>query len=286
MKKFIVPTDFSDTAMHALRFACALAQRWGAQVHILHAYILLENVFAEGKTMRDAWNQQQQEENTARLLALKQTMRELYPNINLETHLFTGPAEDAILQYTDKQQADIIIMGTQGASGLAKVLVGSITADIMAKSRIPVLGVPERYTDDLPGYILLAVRDFEEEDKIIHPVFLLASLWDIPVHVMVYSSDDDEEMVQEENFNRLEAYVSVLQKKYPLTKVVGEIIEGEDFTLAIDDYLEENGNGLVCMITYHRGFWESIFRPSLTKEMAYHTKIPLLAIPAGPILDE
>jgi nucleotide-binding universal stress UspA family protein len=282
MTKFIVPTDFSATALQALRFTGALSQRCGAQVHILHAYILLENIYSEGKTMRDAWNQQQQAENVSRLLELKQYMREEFPNVYVETHLFTGPTEDAILRYADKQEADMIIMGTQGASGLAKVLVGSVTADLMARSGVPVLAVPEKYKEGTPAFILLAVRDFDEEQKLLKPVFFLASLWDIPVQVMVYVSEEDEEVVLEENFNRLEAYVAGLQKKHPLTKVVGEMIEGEDFFLAIDDYLEETGNGLVCMITYKRGFWESIFRPSLTKEVAYHTRIPLLAIPAQP----
>jgi nucleotide-binding universal stress UspA family protein len=280
MNKFIVPTDFSDTALQALRFAGALSQRCGAQVHILHAYILLENIFTEGKTMRDAWNQQHQEENIARLLQVKQYMREHFPNVYVETHLFTGPTEEAIIQFAEKQSADMIIMGTQGASGLAKVLVGSVTADMIAKSPVPVLAVPANNNDEPPGHMLLAIRDFDEDETCVRPVFFLASLWDVPVHVMVFVDADDVDDDLEETYQRLESYVERLQKKYPLTHIVGEVIEGEDFSVTIEDFADENGNGLLCMITHHRGLLDSIFHPSMTREMAYHTRMPLLAIPS------
>jgi nucleotide-binding universal stress UspA family protein len=277
MNKFIVPTDFSNTALQALHYAGALSQRCGAQVHILHAYILLENIFTEGKTMRDAWNEQLREGNIARLLEAKQYMREHFPNVYVETHLFTGPAEQAIIQFAEKQNADMIIMGTQGASGLAKVLVGSVTADMIARSTVPVLAVPEKYKHETPGYILLAIRDFDEGENCARPVFFLASIWDVPVHLMAFVNDEHNNM--DESYQRLASYVGQLQKKYPLTHILGEVIEGEDFATTIQDFADENGNGLLCMITHHRGLWDSIFRPSMTKEMAYHSGMPLLAIP-------
>ncbi|WP_297815056.1 universal stress protein [Segetibacter sp.] len=52
-----------------------------------------------------------------------------------------------------------------------------------------------------------------------------------------------------------------------------------EFDDAIERYIKDNGIDMMIMTTHKRSLWKSIFNTSMTKEMAYHTNIPLLAIP-------
>ncbi|HRP54789.1 universal stress protein [Agriterribacter sp.] len=57
-------------------------------------------------------------------------------------------------------------------------------------------------------------------------------------------------------------------------------LSGNDFENAIEQYINTNGIKLLAMVTYQRSFFERLFYPSISKKMSYHTKIPLLVIPA------
>jgi nucleotide-binding universal stress UspA family protein len=281
MKKILVPTDFSENAFKALRYAANLAARCGAEVHMVHAYTLLENVFVDKKSMRDAWNEQQLREKGASLLTLKQSLSETFPHVHTEMHLFTGPTEDVLLQCIDNHNIDLVVMGTQGASGLAEVLVGSTTATIMGKSKVPVLGIPRAYKEERPSAMVLATKGFERDKLLLDPVFMVASLFDIPTRVLIFAADEDSDVEIIESKMQLEAYVAFLRKAFPLASIEATLVEGEDFETALEDYCEDEGIGILCMLTYKRSFWDSIFNPSLTRQIAYHTKIPLLAVPVS-----
>ncbi|HSK13857.1 MAG TPA: universal stress protein [Phnomibacter sp.] len=279
MKNILVPTDLSANALKALNYAAALAQKCDAALHILHTYTLLENVFIEGKSMRDAWNEQQKKEKGAELLRIRQDLAEKYPHVRAECHLFTGPTEDAILQYSEKASIDLIVMGTQGASGLAEILVGSVTAGIIGRSKVPVLAIPRDHVPGEHSGMVLATRGFERDHHLVGPVFELAAIFDIVVDVLVFANEDQADVEIIEKTMELESYVAYLRKTFPLCRIQARLVEGVDLETALQEYCEENERGIICMLTYKRGFWQQIFNPSLTKKVAYHTHTPLLAIP-------
>jgi nucleotide-binding universal stress UspA family protein len=70
-----------------------------------------------------------------------------------------------------------------------------------------------------------------------------------------------------------------LKKAYPGVAFKSELIDGTEFEKTIEEYHNRNEADIIAMITYHKGFWERFFKRSITKKMASHTKIPLLAIP-------
>ena len=279
MKNILVPTDFSENARKAIDYAANLAMRCGSTLHVVHCFHLLENIFITRPTMRDAYNKQQQEEKTAALLREQQNLQEHYKSLQCEIHLFTGPADMVFTKYANEKGIELIVMGTQGASGLAEVIMGSFTASIIEKSSIPVLAIPAGYKAMEPEQLLLATRDFDQDVSVLGSVFDLAAIYDVPVHVFAFESDMDADQEIAEKTHGLEDYLKFLQKEFPLARLKGILHEDEDFEFAIEDYIAENNIGLVCMLTHKRGFWGKLFNPSLTKKMAFHTTIPLLAIP-------
>jgi nucleotide-binding universal stress UspA family protein len=279
MKNILVPTDFSNNAFKALTYACGLANHSGATVHLIHAYTLLENVVSGLGGLRESWNEARKKEKAAALLQAKQDILERFPGLKAEVHLFTGPTEDVLLKFCKDGNMDLVVMGKQGTAGLERVFMGSVTANLIAKSPVPVLAIPEHYELKEPYSMVLATRGFERSKFLTDPVFELAALFDLSAQVLVFADQNQVEAGILRSAAQLEDYVAWLKQQYPLASISGYLAEGDDFETSLQEYCNQNEVGILCMLTYHRSFWDSLFNPSLTRKMAYHTKIPLLAVP-------
>jgi nucleotide-binding universal stress UspA family protein len=279
MKNILVPTDFSNNAFKALAYAAGLANHCGASVHIVHAFSLLENVLLGRSSMRESWNETRRQEKAAALLQVQQDIAERYPALKFETHLFSGPTGEVLLKYCETARIDLVIMGKHGAEGLGRIFMGSTTAFLIGKSHVPVMAIPEKYELKEPTGLVLATRDFERDTRLTDPVFAIASLFDLSVQVLVFAEENQVEANIMRRAAELADYVAWLRQHYPNARISGSHSEGDDLDLALSTYCEKNGIGILCMLTHHRGFWDSILDPSKTKEMAFRSSIPLLAIP-------
>jgi nucleotide-binding universal stress UspA family protein len=108
----------------------------------------------------------------------------------------------------------------------------------------------------------------------------LAQFFSIPVHVIVFKDVDankDADFIYNEE--QLNYYLRFLKETFSGTAFRGQIIEGSDFESAIDAYCTDNAAGMIAMVTYPKTFLEKFFFKSFTKNMAFHSTIPILAIP-------
>lgn len=152
LKRILLPTDFSPYAKCGINYACALAEKFGAELHLLHvvqdlvamlpepglAYpppgIYLEDLVASAERglaelLDPAWAQGK---------SIVRTARQGVPFLE-------------ILLYAKEQEIDLIVIGTHGRSGLAHVLLGSVTEKIVRKASCPVLTVrPEGHQFVMP----------------------------------------------------------------------------------------------------------------------------------------
>ena len=163
IRSILVATDFSDTADLAIERAEALARAHDARLLIAHVSGL--EPFAAGglsapalpagleSAVRAAANQ--------RLLALGERCGAR--GLRVETLLETGDAVTAIAALADKEQVDLIVVGTRGLSGLRHLLLGSTAEGVVRTAACPVLTVHEGDTAgvEAPQALLLAT-DFSE----------------------------------------------------------------------------------------------------------------------------
>ena len=139
LHNILVATDFGPAAGAALTYGRALAQTFGARLHVLHA---LENSFLRGRSgdphaHEAAILQRLHEQVTA------DDRTALAAHVVLETS--DHPAE-AISQYAKSTNIDLIVIGTNGRGALAQILVGSVAERVVRIAPCPVLTVrhPER----------------------------------------------------------------------------------------------------------------------------------------------
>lgn len=129
------PTDFSEASQPALELACALARDYLAKLVLIHV-IPPTHVFApDGIAV--PFPPQEPYDLHARLAQ----MHPADPRVEVDHHVLEGDPTTEILNAATKKNADVIVMGTHGNSGLTRLLVGSVAENVMRKAPCPVLTV-------------------------------------------------------------------------------------------------------------------------------------------------
>lgn len=141
-RRILVPLDFSKHSDSALALAVDLAREHGAELHLVHAYELPAAVtMAYGVAIPQTVWDGIQEAAAARLEEGRQRVEAA--GLRATTHLATAPAADAIASAAEAFEADLIVMGTRGLTGLKHVLLGSVAERTIRSARCPVLTVKD-----------------------------------------------------------------------------------------------------------------------------------------------
>ena len=143
MKLILVPTDFSEPATRALRFASTLAQESGAHLLVLYADTFEIPIDYTTTAAQVALGSQQLAENVREEL---QTYTELHvgTKVPFDVRVVIDKPVTAILDQVRETGADLIVMGTHGRRGFRRLIVGSVTEAIVRKATVPVLTVNEK----------------------------------------------------------------------------------------------------------------------------------------------
>jgi len=142
-EKILVPTDFSDTSMKALDIAVRFANLFKADLHLIHVVdwptITLLTTGYPGYPVFHVNQPQPEEWKVDGTLREMLRRKELLGEIRTKTMI--GDPVDEILLYASKEKINFIVMGTHGRRGLERVLLGSTTSAVIAKSEIPVMTI-------------------------------------------------------------------------------------------------------------------------------------------------
>ena len=282
MKKILIPTDFSGCANNAVDFAVQSAKILPAEIILLHAFEVKGNVYTDYMGVNKEFTQSLLNEAEQKLKQVKKSIEET-EKVVVTTRIFRGTVKDAVLKTAIEANADLIVMGTLGASGFKEKLLGSKTAGIIGSVSIPVMAIPYEYEWKKPETFLIATNHFEKEPAILDYVFELADLYMSQVQVAVFTDeDDDEAATYMEHLRRTPLYEKLLKQRYQEENLTAIHLYGLEFENTLQKYIKEKGIDILVMITYQKkeGIWNRMFNPSKTKKMSYHINVPLLAIPA------
>ena len=143
MKQFnsiLFATDFSDASGPASDYAITLAKLTGAQLHVLH---VINELDEHQRVMipREAFLVLEKELEVQAVRELDCFCKGPASEISTTTHAVVGSAFQKILETGTKVNADLIVMGTHGRTGMEHVIVGSTAERVVRRSKIPVLTV-------------------------------------------------------------------------------------------------------------------------------------------------
>lgn len=141
IRTILYATDFSDRSAPALEVATALARDYAAELVIVHVTPPPVQAVSDGVMidLPTGWV----EASKARLEAVVVAD----PSVRLSRRHSVGDAAEEILQVADDTEADLIVMGTHGRTGLSRFFVGSVAESVMRRAECPVLTVRVPFSD-------------------------------------------------------------------------------------------------------------------------------------------
>lgn len=142
--RIVVPTDFSACSLHAVDDAVDLAGRFGARLYLLHVPVTYHDVLDELTEQRLEVDDTMQRHSVGNIDAHLAALAPRLQGTEYETAVRTGPVTSTILKYAHEVDADLIVMGTHGRRGLARMFVGSTAEGVVRSATLPVITVPPR----------------------------------------------------------------------------------------------------------------------------------------------
>lgn len=142
IKTIVVPTDFSESAEHAFTWALGLATERKAKIVLVHAvHPTTYYAFPETIYVTDFAKLQEELMADAQKRLVEFMARQEAPGGTVETRVVVGEAVSEICQVATHEQAELIVMGSHGRTGLAHVLLGSVAERVVRHAPCPVLVV-------------------------------------------------------------------------------------------------------------------------------------------------
>lgn len=134
----VVPIDFSAHSKEAALYAAEMVKAQGGNLHLIHVLVPMEDEpdYLPVQTVQAKYN------TVSEIYFLQETIRR-QTGIRTSCDLFPGDIAEQIIKAARRTKAGLVVMRTQGNSGLRKHLYGSHTAEVMQLSPIPVLTLPE-----------------------------------------------------------------------------------------------------------------------------------------------
>lgn len=265
----LAPTDFSKLSKVAVLYAAKLAIKQKAKLVLFHV------VFAQASSRAMLVSPKLEKE--MKNIALEE-MDKLISELKIETKgklniepkiLFGFPVTYVLQAFLKKVKIDLIITGTQGATGLKKVLIGTNTAAIIESSAIPVIIIPRNST--FKGFKkIVYATDLENLDKELRIVSAFAKQYNAGIDVVHVLPEEASTSIVVKQIKE-----DLIQKMaYP--KINFHIIQDDDVTGALDNFMIDRKADLLVMFTHKLGFFEKLFSRSVTRNLAFHSHIPML----------
>lgn len=283
--KILVPTDFSDLSLNAVKTANTYASIFGGQIDLFHSHIPiteLDEPYALGMS-----SQVYQDYET-----IENNIREKLQQI-ADTHLSEKNVRDVIVNVgnpaqsiiTESENYDLIIISTHGRTGFSRFLLGSVTEKVLRLAKVPVL-VVENESDVGSFEKILVTTDFSDNAKAAYPharnmALKTGGTVDL-LHILSFDQFKRDEtdpsikkireqrmkMIEKEHFHDLGDRVNSYT-----------IISEESPHEAILKYVHSNPYNLIIMATVGRTGIQYLMMGSTTTNVVRHVKTAVLSVP-------
>jgi nucleotide-binding universal stress UspA family protein len=269
MKAILVATDFSTSAEKAVHYAAQLATSLGASLHILHVYHIPTTV-SEVPVVPNM--DEIENECYEKLVKLGAELQERY-NIIPHVKATMGFAVEEIQEYKKEIHAGLIVMGMHERGRFSEMILGSTSTVLFRNVDIPVLIVPEECMFKKPEWIALATDLKETNLETFEIIKEIAQKFNSKIQIV--------NVLKKELVPDYEKSVSGIQLDNYLEEFSHMFFfpENSEIREGIEDFLAQHPTDIIAMVPRQHGLFERIFGKSVTKDMAFHTHIPLLILP-------
>jgi len=276
MKNILLPTDFSENSWNAITYAIAFFEKTACNFYIIHVN-RIENLndtdFVPTQELIEDLYTKPAKNNLKQFL---KRISEKFPHH--KNHKFFTLIDydffiESIRKHVEEKKIDIIVMGTKGASGLQKLVIGSNSGDVITKVKCTTLVVPEnaKYT----GITEIA---FPTDFALSYSIEILQPITDIlEAHhsvlriLHISKKGRDLNIDQQKNKDLLEDYFS--DNSYSLHFLTNNKLED-----AIQCFVESRNIDMITMVAKNLNYFQRILFLPTIEDISYHTEVPFLVL--------
>lgn len=278
MKKIILPTDFSENAYNAIVYALELFKNEECTFYLLNTYtpVLYDSEYMY-YTPTMSIDEVYKTNSTKGLDRLAKRLKREFdnPKHTIKKISAFNFLTDEINEQIDEKNIDLVVMGTQGATGAKEILFGSQTIHTIKKAKCPVLAIPSEY-EFIPLKNILLPSDLsigfkENQLKLLRT---LAVENKVDLHILHIMEGDTLTPVQEEGKHELSKYFKDVSLHFHFEK-------GDDIQHGIVEFQKKNPVEILCMINNKHSFFENLFFRPVVHKVGFQVKVPFLVIPSG-----
>jgi nucleotide-binding universal stress UspA family protein len=274
MKKILFPTDFSDVSKNAFIYALKLADSIDAEIITMHVYqfprVNYINVSEYLHEIYDVTELSDFENYKDEVPILRNIAEENnLDKVRISHVLILGNLIDEIQKIIKHENIDFVVMGTKGATSLKETFLGTVATRVMNDVKAIVLAIPERCKYQ-PIKNLLFITEYKPKDiESFMRVKALAKVFQAHIDCLRVESPHHENKNNDmENWNEL-----IKNHNIALHSISGHDVEG-----IILNFVDSYKINMIAMHVYHKNFFEKLFQISLSKKLAFHVNVPILAI--------
>ncbi len=274
--RFLVPTNFEDYTINALRYCILLADKFDAEIMVFHAF---RPIFEEDRLNKDKNNifdtRQEAEAKIEEIIQLCLVEKKTN-NCNIIKKVIEGYAEDLIPEQVKEYAPKLIVMGTKSKGETIKELLGSITFDIITKISVPVLVIPKDYNENINKLknILFITNFTAGEYTSLHKLIELVLSLHVVIHCVQHCAEGQN--IHTEKIKELKQYMQYCATTYRNQQFEYEYMYDKSIIDGTINYIQKNKIDLLAIINKKQNFLSKLLHPGITKTMLFNLEIPML----------
>lgn len=274
MKRILVPTDFSKEASYAVDAAVNLAAKTGAELLLLH---VVEG-FVQGSFATQGGIPDNLSDEVFTLKLMEKGKKDLtnlaadkkFENINISTTIRVGNPFQNIANDIIDNQADLVIMGSKGASGYEEVLIGSNTERVVRHSKCPVITVKQPTDFNQITDIVFAADFIETEDNVAIQLKILQNLLDAKLHLLKVDTPGNFE-----SSRTIKSRIRDFVQRHKLENYTMEIYNESTEEDGIVYFAEDIDADMIALATHGRTGLRHLISGSIAEDVVNHAQRPV-----------
>lgn len=276
MHKILIPTDFSGNAMNAIKYALELFKYEKSEFYILHAFAdeVYDNNTILTRALFEEFRDTIKKKSDKQLEEILLIIRELSPNPRHTYEVISkfGSLIDEVNDFVDKENIDVIVMGTRGSTDNRSIDFGSNTIQVMKYVKCPVLAVPKAFAQLQLTRILYPTNyQLPYKRRELKLVSTLAKSFTAKITFLYISKFKDLSFRQQDNV----AYLKNILKDNSLNFITAY---GEDLIKVINEEIEKEKIDMLVMVNSRKSYLESLLYPSTVQKIGLQIQIPFLVL--------
>ena len=270
MKTILVPTDFSDHALYALKVAASIARKINAEIKLVHNYYIraveFNNAYFYDDMIKELKVMKKKQLNNL-------VCQDFLKSIDVKKYMLSNTKMWEIVNNKRFKNVDLIVMGSHGTSGFSEIFIGSNTEKIVRLADSPVLTIKNEYPDFNIKKMVFASNFFEESYAVFKKIKFFADLYKTHIDLLKIITPKDFEPTP---ISR--KLMEDFAKKFNLTDYSINIYNSASIEKGITDFSDEINADLIAIETHGRTGIAHIINGSLAEDVANHIDRPVLSI--------